>query len=104
VGLIELVLGYCRTIRDGRDTYCVYRHFLSEVDELQVEIDRDLLEEPAGEDGIIGESVDVILCALDLIYQQNPRITPDEIIAIAARKCEKWKREYGQAEPPALEA
>lgn len=43
-----------------------------------------------GNDGVIGESIDVILSAVDMIYAADPNITINDIQAIVANKCRKW--------------
>lgn len=43
-------------------------------------------------DGVIGESVDSILCLLDLIYLDNPSITEDELMTVVRAKLAKWER------------
>lgn len=56
---------------------------------------------PAGVDGVVGESIDTILCMLDLIYKTDPSITEEEIVAIAEMKGAKWIRQIkAKAEDP----
>jgi hypothetical protein len=45
-----------------------------------------------GPDGVIGEAVDVLICALDIIKVHKPEITEEEIIKLVQDKCAKWKR------------
>ncbi len=63
--------------------------------ELDDEVGKYIRGEPLGEDGIVGECMDVINCILDLLYQTNPEITEEDMIAIQKRKCEKWVKKYG---------
>lgn len=56
-----------------------------------------------GPDGVIGEAVDLIITAVDMINAEQPGITAHEIYAIVMRKCNKWaaKVEKVAAERPA---
>jgi hypothetical protein len=97
MSLVEDILKYSKEIQNGRTIDTVWKHFLSEVSELSFEVDvvnGTLLPEYGGEDGLVGEAIDGILCLVDLIYKHNPEITEEELRAIAAKKLEKWKRIY----------
>ena len=65
---------------------------MSEVGELaeEVNIQTGHCGKLPGKDGIIGEAVDVIICALDMIRVNYPEATEDDIRAIAQNKCDKW--------------
>ena len=43
-----------------------------------------------GEDGIFGESVDIIINAVDMIRINYPDITEVDILNMVMRKCHKW--------------
>lgn len=43
-----------------------------------------------GPDGVIGEAVDLIITAVDMINAERPGITVDEIRHIVVNKCNKW--------------
>jgi hypothetical protein len=90
--LIEHIRGYCKNVQDGRTKLDVYSHLIGETRELGVEVNLDFYGNPAGEDGITGESVDVILCAFDLIFQDRPDITDVELLRLFLTKLKKWKR------------
>lgn len=97
MSLVEDILKYSKEIQNGRTIASIWQHTLSEVSELSYEIDvldGTLPPEYGGEDGLIGEAIDGILCLVDLIHQHNPEITEDELRTIAAKKLEKWKRLY----------
>lgn len=67
---------------------------VEEVEELSAEISirkKTKKREPSI-DGISGEAIDVIVCALDLILMEEPEITSEEIIKRMSIKVEKWKR------------
>ena len=41
-------------------------------------------------DGVVGEAVDVILCALDIIRLYDSTVSIDNIVDIADTKLKKW--------------
>ena len=87
-----------REIRNGRTLDQVLAHLMTEVGELAQEI---IIEEgrsykPPGKDGVIGEALDVINCALDIIYIMDSMITEDEIREINAKKLTKWRELAGE--------
>ena len=88
--ILELVRTYSNNIENGRDLAYIFEGLREEVDELEAEV----FGYDKGEDGIAGEAVDVILCALDLIYKSAPEWTNEDIVAYAEKKCEKWARKY----------
>jgi hypothetical protein len=88
--LIAVVRQFCDQVVNNRTPQTIFNHMLTEVDELRIELPSN-----DGPDGVVGESVDIILCALDLIFQHSPDVTDEQIVAIAARKCEKWRIKYG---------
>lgn len=93
--LVALVRYYSEQVKNDRTRTSIYNALVSESEELRDEIVKVAEGKPEGDDGIIGESIDVILCALDLIFQHRPDITDAEIDRIAFNKCEKWARKYG---------
>ncbi len=91
--LLDTVRHFSKAVVDGRTKRDIHNHLMSETNELHDEIVYDDAKwGPAGPDGIMGESIDVILCALDLIFKDKPDITNDEIEAYVLMKLEKWKR------------
>lgn len=96
MGLIELVRGYSCTIRNDRSPGNVFDHLRSEVLELWDEIENVEQGRPEGEDGIVGEAMDVINCALDIIYLHRPDLNVRELTEIMTEKCEKWRRKASQ--------
>ena len=89
--LIEVVRAYSQKIRNGRTVPGIFESLHSEVEELEIEV----YFEPAGNDGIAGEAIDVILCALDLIFESTPDMTDQDIVEYAQKKCEKWAAKSG---------
>ena len=94
---IEMALAASRRINNGRTMNTIYDHLKSETIELDEEMVKYNSGLPPGDDGIAGESVDVMLCALDLIYSVNPSISSDQIISILERKIAKWERLYSKS-------
>lgn len=92
--MINEILNYCKAVKNNRDHDSVFLHSLSEMTELDEELELKANGESPGPDGIIGESIDVILCMVDLIYQEDPDITEEQIREIALKKCKKWKDIY----------
>ena len=71
----------------------VFTSLAEEVGELatEVSIQNGYSTKPEGKDGVIGESIDVIACALDMIWVFNPDITEEEVMTILKTKLEKWR-------------
>ncbi len=61
--IIDLVRQYSDNLQNGRTISTIYDALRDEVTEL----DHEMYTDEPGEDGIAGEAVDVILCALDMI-------------------------------------
>lgn len=92
---IDIVRHFAAAIRNGRSLHDISRHLESEHMELKEEL--YLIDEgkSPGPDGVVGESVDIIACALDAIFVHAPETTNEQICEILLRKCEKWARRYG---------
>ena len=79
MSLITEILNTSRRIPVDRNEFSILAHLMEE----------------AGADGIIGESVDTILCAIDMIYihakKQGIEITEEQLIEIAKKKLAKWE-------------
>jgi hypothetical protein len=92
--LYDVVSLWSEAVEDNRTPLDVFRHLKSEVSELQDEVIREALSEPAGDDGIFGEAIDVIACALDLIYlmrKDEPLgVVEQDIKDYLSKKCQKW--------------
>lgn len=89
--LLAMVREFSVEIQNGRTLEDIVRHTRSEVDELEEEVSL-IGSEEAGDDGVVGEAIDVMLCAIDAIFVADPNITEEAIIAYARKKCEKWAR------------
>ena len=76
-----------------RHSYHVLTKLMEEVGELAQEINirEGVVDKPVGKDGVIGEALDVVNCALDLIYLDNNYITEEEIMDRFKLKLKKWR-------------
>jgi hypothetical protein len=88
--IVDIVRTYSKAIKNGRKLADVFTYLDDEVTELGAEIEFAAMGNPPGEDGIFGEAIDVIACALDLIFLERPDVTNEEIATYMKRKCEKW--------------
>lgn len=91
---VEKILEVCQRIQNSRTIPSVFCALRREVEELNDEVLLHVDGKTEGADGIIGESVDVILCAVDLIYQKKPDITKEQIMEVINRKLTKWETLY----------
>lgn len=91
--MIEETLQVCRQIKP-RTPYEVLAYLMEEVGELSSEImiREGYSRKDIGKDGIIGEAIDVIVCALDIIYLDQPDVTENEIMIRLNLKLAKWLR------------
>lgn len=89
--LTTIVRRYNKLVRNGRSQNDILKSMKSEVDELEEEIKNGSI----GIDGIVGENIDIIACALDSIFEFAPEITDEQLSEIMEAKCAKWKRKYG---------
>lgn len=94
MSLIQKTFAVSDEIQDNRTLLRILAHTMSELGELaeEVEINAGVSHKLAGEDGIVGESVDLILCALDMIRKHDPTVTEVELEEIAVKKLAKWKK------------
>jgi NTP pyrophosphatase (non-canonical NTP hydrolase) len=76
-----------------RTRYKVLAKITEEVGELAQEVaiaEGDSYKEE-GKDGVIGEAIDVAICALDIIRVHDPSITEHEILGMVKLKLLKWQ-------------
>jgi len=92
--ILQATLDTGHRIRDNRTVHEVYVSLGKELGELAEEIEithsphRSLKET---DEGVFGESIDCILCLIDLIRTDNPDVTVGEITAYAVKKLRKWE-------------
>jgi len=92
--LIDMVRESSLRIRNGRTLMDIVEATESETKELRAEVEQIVEGLPPGTDGVFGEGVDVTLCALDAVIQENPNRSNREILAKVREKLEKWERDY----------
>ena len=91
---IEKIITTCKAMTNNRDLSSIMAHLQSETKELQDEVTKSINGEGAGPDGVIGEAIDVILCAVDLIYMKNPSVSKEYVSFLVGQKLEKWESQY----------
>jgi len=91
--LISTIIDETESINDGRTRSNILHSIMSEVGELtdEVEIIEGVSYKMAGVDGVVGESIDIIISAVDMIYCDYPSISEEQLIALAKVKCRKWR-------------
>lgn len=99
--MVEMVRSFSNHIKNDRTPMSTYQHLIGEIRELHEEIMKqryDGVNNIGGttiHDGIAGEAMDVINCALDILFQIDPNFSEEKMIEIQKRKCEKWEKKYG---------
>jgi hypothetical protein len=91
---IDIVRHFSFLIENGRQLEDASRHTSDELRELNEEIAIVRAGGEEGKDGVVGEAIDVIACALDIIFLHAPETTDEQINSILLAKCEKWARRY----------
>jgi NTP pyrophosphatase (non-canonical NTP hydrolase) len=90
--MIKTTFTASRLAGNNRTPKDVLMVLMEEVGELatEISIDDGFKNREPSEDGILGECVDVILAALDIIAITQPDITEKELKSLALSKCNKW--------------
>lgn len=91
--LVKDTLNACSQIKNDRTLQDILTHLMTEVGELaqEIQIAEGKSYKEHGEDGVVGEAVDVINCVLDIIYQYDNLISEDDLRIVNRGKLEKWK-------------
>jgi len=92
--LIDMIRERSLKIRNGRTLMDIVEATESETEELRAEVEQIAAGLAPGSDGVFGEAVDVTLCAIDAIIQENPNRSNREILEKAREKLDKWERDY----------
>lgn len=101
MSVIQEILDTC-IASDGydplRNQYSVLAHTTAELGELaeEVAIARGASYKAPGDDGVVGEAVDLIVCGVDMIYVTKPSITEEQILELVKAKCAKWLKNLEQ--------
>lgn len=92
---LELIVDRCHKIVNTRTMDSVIDHMKDEIIELEMEAYAyPVVVKPLAEDGILGEAIDVLLCAIDFEVMRSG-ITAEEIQLKIIQKLDKWERLYG---------
>jgi hypothetical protein len=91
--LVTTTFAASEQINDGHTLQDALIHMMTEVGELaqEIQIDTDKSNRLPSVDGVVGEAIDVIACALDIIHLQSPLLTEKDLVAIMQLKLQKWK-------------
>lgn len=91
--LCAVTFATSKAIETERNIQDVLTHLVTEVGELatEVQVATGRTYKKGDVDGIVGEAVDVILCALDIIYLHEGAIDEPKLVALAQTKLNKWK-------------
>lgn len=92
--MIQEIIERCKRIKDGRTIVRPILKVAEEAGELAVEVNIKLGNLPtskAGGDGITGEAVDLLLSTVDVIVQNNPNITEEDLLGLVRKKLDKWE-------------
>ena len=94
--LVEQVFKYADAIQNGRTPQDILNHTQTEFGELMTEfiISEGKSYKQAGEDGMVGEAIDAIVCLIDFIRVVAPELSEEELCRIAEPKLEKWVAKY----------
>lgn len=92
MSILSTIFSSSRIVNNDRTSSSVLRSLTSELGELAQEIDikEGTSYKQPDEEGIIGEAIDVIVSAADIIYLEDPDITEEQILQILKKKCDKW--------------
>ena len=91
--LIGRVFEVSDQIDNGRSASDIVTYAMTELGELAEEViiaNGRSYKEP-GKDGVIGEALDLIACAADMIRTQAPDLTEADLLEIIEPKLQKWK-------------
>ena len=74
--MFETVRDYSIMIKDDRTIDDILNHTMEELGELteEIQIKYGWIEDDAGPDGIVGESIDILACVLDMIHNVDIEI------------------------------
>jgi hypothetical protein len=91
--LIGRIFQVSDEIDNGRTASDIVKYSMTELGELaeEVIIDEGRSYKAPGKDGVVGEALDLIACAADMIRTQAPDLTEDQLLEIIEPKLQKWK-------------
>lgn len=86
------------TKADQRDILASATEELGEV-AVEIKIAHGLKKGPGGKDGIVGEAIDLMLCAADVIHSELGSLDNDQVKQIIMNKLAKWQAHYTKPKP-----
>ncbi|MEM2159388.1 MAG: hypothetical protein QXN55_00350 [Candidatus Nitrosotenuis sp.] len=91
--MLKQIMIRSKEIVDGRTRADIFTYLIEEVGELAAElnVESGYSQKKPGDDGVIGEAIDAIICLVDLIRRHDPTITKKEIDEIVENKLLKWQ-------------
>lgn len=91
--LVTETIKACAEIHNDRTAQDILTHLMTEVGELaqEVQIAEGKSYKEPGSDGTTGEAIDVIVCALDLLFYYNVINDDADLMHIIQPKLQKWK-------------
>lgn len=92
--LVNTIFQASDQIRNNRTPQDILNHLVSEIGELSTEISIEYGNsyKTPSVDGIVGESIDAILCLVDIIHKHAPELTEDDLAKYAQKKTVKWRK------------
>lgn len=90
---IEQIWATSKRIHDNRGRLNVLAKAGEEFGELSQEVliaEGDHYKKP-GKDKVVGESIDLMICCVDMIFNENSNITEKELQVLLAKKLAKWE-------------
>ena len=92
--IVNEILKISKSVNNGRSPLDVICSINEESGELSKEVRIKYGTIPSyktpDEDGVFGESCDILLAVVDMIYLDNPNVTEDEILNKVKEKLSKW--------------
>ena len=90
---IEYALKATKEVKNKRTMQDILTHLMTEVGELaqEIQIAEGKSYKEHGKDGVIGEAIDVIACAIDIISKYDSQINELDLMPILTKKLQKWK-------------
>lgn len=93
ISFMEHALETTKEIKNDRTMQDILTHLMTEVGELaqEIQIAEGKSYKKHGADGVVGEAIDVIACAIDIISQYDSNLDEDMLTYILIKKLQKWK-------------
>ena len=104
--LVNTILNASDRINNGRTVQDVLNHAITEMGELalEIQIDQGKSYKTAGEDGIVGEALDVIACMVDIIQlKMGPWAHEEKMVEWIQPKLDKWEQKELEIQQKKLE-